>query len=193
MRFRLAALMIVAGSAVWGFGQGGTSRGTASTTIEGKKVTIDYGRPALQGRNFADLMKKLPQDRMWRAGSGAVTILSTDTDLLIGGKKVPVGKYSLYVHCPETGSYSLVLNRDLGQPLSKIWSAAPANLANEPYPHLEYTKEIGAGEVARATSEKSTVPETDLLTYSFEPSGRGAVLTISWGTQAWSVGIQPAK
>jgi hypothetical protein len=193
MRFRLAAMICIAGTAVWGFGQGGASRGTASTTIEGKRVTIDYGRPALKGRSFADLMKQLPQDRMWRAGSGAVTIFSTDTDLLIGGKKVSAGKYSLYIHCPETGTYSLVLNSDLGQPLSKVWSAAPANVANEPYPHFEYTKEIGAGEVLRAALIKSTVPETDLLMYSFKPSGKGAVLTISWGTEAWSVDVQPAK
>jgi hypothetical protein len=193
MRFRLAAMLCIAGAAAWGFGQGGASRGTAGTTIEGKKVTIDYGRPALKGRSFADLMKQLPQDRMWRAGSGAVTIFSTETDLLIGGKKVSAGKYSLYIHCPETGTYSLVLNSDLGQPLSRIWAAAPANAANEPYPHFEYTKEIGAGEVIRAALTKLAVPETDLLTYSFKSSGKGAMLTISWGTEAWSVDVQPAK
>ena len=193
MRFRLAALILVAGLEVSAFGQGMASRATASTKIEGKQVAIDYGQPALKGRNFANLIKQLPQDRMWRAGSGAVTTLSTDADLLIGGKRVPAGKYSIYIHCPDTGNYSLVLNSDLGQPLSKIWSAAPPNQANEPYPHFEYTKEIGTREVVRAALTKITVPETDLLTYAFNPSGSGAGLTISWGTQAWSLKIQTAK
>ncbi len=193
MRIRFTAFILTAGLAVWAFGQGTASRGTATTMIGGKKVAIDYGQPALKGRNFADLMKQLPQDRMWRAGSGAVTTFSTETDLMIGGKKVPAGKYSLYIHCPENGSYALVLNRDLGQPLSKIWSGAPQNQANEPYPHFEYTKEIGTSEVLRAPLNKITVPASDLLTYAFKPSGSGAVLTISWGTQAWSLEMQPAK
>jgi hypothetical protein len=193
MRINLTAFLLIAGTGVWAFGQGGAARGTATTVLGGKKVAIDYGQPALKGRDFADLMKQLPQDRMWRAGSGAVTIFSTETDLLIGGKKVPAGKYSLYIHCPETGNYSLVLNSDLGQPLGKIWSGAPPNQANEPYPHFEYTKEIGKSEVVRAPLTKTTVPATDLLTYVFKPSGSGAALTISWGTQAWSLGVQSAK
>jgi len=193
MRIRLTALVLIAGLGVWAFGQGGASRATASTMIGGKKVAVEYGQPALKGRNFADLMKQLPQDRMWRAGSGAVTVLSTEADLLIGGKKVPAGKYSLYIHCPESGNYSLVLNSDLGQPLSKIWSEAPPNQANEPYPHFEYTKEIGKSEVVRAPLTKTSVPATDLLTYAFKQSGSGAALTISWGTQAWSLEVQQAK
>jgi hypothetical protein len=193
MRVRLTVLILIAGLTAWGFGQGGASRATATTMIGGKKVAVEYGQPALKGRNFADLMKQLPQDRMWRAGSGAVTILSTGADLLVGGKKVPAGKYSLYIHCPENGNYSLVLNGDLGQPLSKIWSGAPPDQANEPYPHFEYTKEIGAKEIVRATLTKTAVPETDMLTYAFKPSGSGAVLTISWGPQAWSLEIQPVK
>ncbi len=193
MRINLTAFLLIAGTGVWAFGQGGAARATATTVLGGKKIAIDYGQPALKGRNFADLMKQLPQDRMWRAGSGAVTIFSTEIDLLIGGKKVPPGKYSLYIHCPETGNYSLVLNSDLGQPLSKIWSGAPPNQANEPYPHFEYTNEIGKSEVVRAPLTKTTVPASDLLTYVFKPSGSGAVLTISWGTQAWSLGVQSAK
>jgi hypothetical protein len=193
MRIGLAALGMVIAAAVCSFSQDDVSRGSATTMIGGKAVTIDYGRPALKGRNFSDLMKQLPSDRIWRAGSGAVTTFSTAGDLLIGGKKVPAGKYSLYVHCPEAGSYSVVLNSDLGQPLGKIWAAAPPNQANEPYPHFEYTKEIGAKEVARAALKKSSVPATDLLTYAFKPSGSGATLTLAWGDQSWSLDLQPAK
>ena len=193
MRIGHAVLLLVFGTAVGSFSQEDASRGSASTMISGKKVSIDYGRPALKGRNFADLMKQLPSDRMWRAGSGAVTTLSTATDLLIGGKKVSTGKYSLYVHCPEAGSYSIALNSDLGQPLGKIWAAAPPNRANEPYPHFEYTKAIGGREVVRAALTKSSVPATDLLTYAFKTSGSGATLTLSWGDQAWSLEIQPAN
>jgi hypothetical protein len=190
---RIVLFTVAFGAAVWAWGQGAQGRGTATATVGGKKVAIDYGQPALKGRKFADLMKQLPGDRMWRAGAGAVTILSTDADLMVGGKRVPAGKYSVYIHCPETGDYSLVLSSDLGQPLGKIWSEAPPNQANEPYPHFEYTKEIAGKEVARVSLKHAAAPATDVLTYAFSPAGKGAGLTISWGDQAWSVDVQPAK
>jgi hypothetical protein len=193
MRVRFAALFFSLGITVLALGQAGDSRGTATTTIGGKKVSIDYGQPALKGRNFDELMKQLPGDRMWRAGSGAVTILSTETALKIGGKKVPAGKYSVYVHCAETGPYSLVLNSDLGQPLGKIWSAAPPAVANQPYPHFEYNKEISSKEVARAALKKASVPATDVLIYTFQTSSKGATLTLAWGDQAWSLEILAAN
>lgn len=183
-------LAVVMGIAVWALGQA-PGRGTAATTIAGKKVSIDYGQPALKGRKFAELMKQLPGDRMWRAGSGAVTILSTDGDLLVGGKKVAAGKYSVYIHCPESGDYSLVLNSDLGQPLGKIWAEAPAAQAKEPYPHFEYAKEIAGKEVVRVPLKKTTAPPTDVLTYSFTPGAKGATLSIAWGDQAWTLGVGP--
>ena len=193
MKTRFAALAALATLGLAATALAQNPRGAAVTTLAGKKVAVDYGRPALKGRDLAALMKQLPADRIWRAGSGAVTTFATAADLLIGGKRIPAGKYSLYVHCPEMGNYAVVLNSDLGQPLGKIWAAAPPNRANEPYPHFDYSKEIGAKEVIRAALIKSSVPATDLLTYAFKSSGSGATLTLTWGDQAWSLEIQSAK
>jgi hypothetical protein len=190
---RIGLLVLAMGVASGLWGQDPQGRGAATTTLAGKKITIDYGKPALKGRKFAELTKNLPGDRMWRAGSGNVTTLATETDLLVGGKKVPAGKYSVYVHCPESGNYSLVLNRDLGQPLGKLWAEAPASQANEPYPHFEYTKEIADKEVARVPLKQAEGQAADTLTYVFKPSGNGATLTLAWGDQAWAVDLQPAK
>ena len=43
-------------------------------------------------------MKQLPADRIWRAGENQVTTFTTEADVTIGGKTVPAGKYSVYVH-----------------------------------------------------------------------------------------------
>src|SRR5687768_8602622 len=100
-------------------------RETAKAMINGKAVSVEYGRPALGGRKMADLLGQLPADRMWRAGVDQATTLTTETDLTIGGKRVPAGKYTVYVHAPATGDYSLVLNSDPGIALKKIFPAAP--------------------------------------------------------------------
>jgi len=193
MRLRWLCIPIALFFSLVTFAQAPAERGKASTTVGDKEVTIDYGRPALKGRSFEEMAKKLPADRMWRAGSGPVTVLTTEGPIAIGGKKVPAGKYSLYVHCPEQGDYSLVVNKDLGQPLVKLFPQAPPATANDPYPHFAYTKEIGDQEVARATMKKITGPATDVFTITFKPAKAGATLLMSWGENNWSVDLAPGR
>jgi hypothetical protein len=183
----IAALSAVAGI----FGQDAWD--IARITINGKKVAIEYGRPLLKGRTLPDLMKQLPPDRIWRAGAGPVTILSTETDLMIGGKKVSAGNYALYMYCPEKGDYALVVNSEIGQPPGEPLPKADSNRTNRPYPaFVGYTQSIGSREVARIPLKQISAPKSEILTYGFEPAGKGAVLTIAWGDQAWTIEFQPA-
>ena len=175
------------------FAQSAAPRDTVSAQVGGAQVSIEYGRPALKGRNVSDLMQQLPADRMWRAGSEQITTLSTTAPILIGGKTVPAGKYSLYIHCPEDGPYALAINKVLGQPLKKIYAAAPPQLANEPWPHFNYQAEIGDQEVARVPMTKSSGNATaDLFTISLAPTGSGAQLRMAWGDQVWSLDVKSA-
>jgi len=191
MRIRQLTPVVILAAAALVFSQ--APRDTATTMISGKKLSIEYGRPALKGRNFADLMKQLKADRMWRAGSDRITTFTTEADLMIGGIRVAAGKYSLYLHCPESGDYSLVLNSDLGQPLIKVWAAAPPAIANDLYPSFDYDKEIGGKEVVRAAMKKISAPAAELLTYTFKSSDKGVLLTLAWGDQHWAIEIQAAK
>src|SRR5262245_15067140 len=187
----LAAAVAVAGLA----SAADHPRGTATATVGGKKVSIDYGRPVLAGRSIDELTSKLPDDRMWRAGENQVTMLMTEGDIVLGGKKVPAGKYSVYVHAPASGDWSLALNSDQGIALGKIWSAAPDNVKNEPWPRLDgYSKNIASTEVARATMKpgKTTAP-VDSFTMDLKPKGDAATLMMSWGDRTWSLDVTPSK
>ncbi len=191
MRKKLFSVLTLSLAVNGAFAQQPAPRETVTAKIGGKQVSIEYGRPSLKGRSFAELTKDLPEDRMWRAGSEQITTLSTETDLLIGGKAVPAGKYSLYVYCPENGDYALAVNKVLGQPLGKIWDAAPAQLANEPWPHFEYQKEIGDMEVARVPLKSEEGNEAvDLFTITLVPHGPSAVLKLAWGTANWSTDVK---
>lgn len=168
-------------------------RGTATIQLGAGKLTIDYGRPALKGRTVAQLLAQLPADRMWRAGADRVTILETTVPVEIGGKTVPAGKYSVYVHCGENDAYSLVLNKDLGQPLKNIWAAAPPEVADQPYPHFNYSQEIADQEILRVPMKRVVADQpVELFTIELKPSGDGAVLSMAWGTEHWSVDVKPA-
>lgn len=192
MRFSTLATLPVLAVATFAFA---AERGTTSASVGGKKLTIEYGRPALKGRTLAELTKQLPEDRIWRAGDDQVTTLTSAGDVLIGGKKLPAGKYSVYVHLGQDGSRSLVINSDLGIPLIKIWDKAPANVANEPWPRLDgYQKNVGDKELVRATMKKETAKAPlDVFTINLVPAGDGATLNLAWGEESWSIDIKPAK
>ena len=160
-----------------------------------KLAAIDYGRPSLKGRSVDDMFKKLPADRVWRAGQNQVTILTADQNLLIGKTKIPSGKYSVYVHVGESGEWALILNSDLGVDLVNIFPKVPPQMAHEKWPYYtNYTEKIAGQEVARVPmkSEKLSV-SVDLFTIELVPDKNGGVLKMSWGDRAASVDIAPAK
>ena len=194
MRVRLihvAAVLVASASLAFA----ASERGTATATLGGKKVTIDYGRPALKGRALGDLIKQLSEDRVWRSGDDQVTTVTTETDLSIGGKTVKAGKYSVYVHLPADGSRNLILNTDLGQPLVKLFAAAPENMKNAPWPYIgDYQAKIGSKEILRAPLKKEMVKApVDVFTIELTPAGAGASLKLSWGDESWSLDLKAAK
>jgi len=170
------------------------ARGSASATLNGKKISIDYGRPELKGRSLSDLMGQLSEDRVWRAGTNQVTTLTTEGPLVIGGKTVPAGKYSLYVHIPESEDWSLLVNRDPGVELIKIFPKAPPQLAHALWPHLDGYDKISKEEVARAAMKKGNAgAQVDAFTIDLKATGGSCTLTMSWGDQVWSAEIKAAK
>ncbi|HSD65810.1 MAG TPA: DUF2911 domain-containing protein [Vicinamibacteria bacterium] len=195
MKTRRAALVTLGALALAAPVLAQAQRGTAVATVGARKVTVDYGRPALKGRTIDALLKQLPPERIWRAGDSEVTTFATEADLKIGGKTVKAGKYSLYVHAPESGQWALVLNTDLGQPLGALWKEAPENLKNAPYPYLgDYEQKIKAKEVLRVDLErgKAAAP-AESFTISFAPKGAASTMTLAWGDQAWSTDIAPVS
>jgi hypothetical protein len=198
MRVNTAAVMAVAalaGAAVALAQQQAAQRETATATFDGRKVAIEYGRPALKGRTLDALTGQLPADRIWRAGENQVTTLTTDTDLMVGNKRVPAGKYSVYVHAPAQGNWSLVLNSDPGIPLKRIYAAAPPEVADALWPRLDGYEKIAATEVARIplTAANPSTPAEHFV-IRLEPAKSGAsALTLMWGDRGWTTTVKPAR
>ena len=68
---------------------------SASGKIGNAMVSIKYGAPSLQGRKILGAIE--PYGKPWRAGGNAATTITTDRDLTIEGKKLPAGKYNLFM------------------------------------------------------------------------------------------------
>lgn len=87
-------------------------RGAAEATIGGAKVTIDYGRPSLKGR---DMLAQAPVGTVWRTGADKSTTFTSEADLAFGGTTIPKGSYSLFTKRTGADAWSLVFNKQTGQ------------------------------------------------------------------------------
>ncbi len=127
-----------------------------------KNVSIEYGQPHLRGR--AGLPSELATDgTVWRTGANSATTFRTEADLVIGGKDVPAGAYSLYT-IRENGQYLLIINNNTGQwgtqyDATKDFARVPLRVRNR--------------HEAQESLQITMVPAD-------AQSARG-VLTISWG------------
>ena len=170
-------------------------RETVTAELGGKKVAVEYGRPSLKGRPVKDLLGQLPANRVWRAGVDQVTTLTTDAEILVGGKKVPAGTYTLYLHAPESGPYELLVNKDPGVKLKTIYAAAPPSLADAMWPHIEDYPTIKDKEVARVALKSAAAHSgaADRFLVTMAPAKDGvSALTLSWGDQSWTTKVRAA-
>ncbi|MEJ2006560.1 MAG: DUF2911 domain-containing protein [Acidobacteriota bacterium] len=105
----------------------GNNRGEAKATIGSAHVSIDYGRPSLQGR---DPLKMISPGQVWRLGASAPTTIDTDHDLLFGNTRVPKGKHILLAQMVEPGKWVLLVSNKAAseyEPSAKI-AEAPMKL-----------------------------------------------------------------
>lgn len=192
MTIRLALTAAVLAAATYASAQAPAPRETATAMVGGKKVTVEYGRPALAGRKMADLLTQLPADRIWRAGMDQATTLTTEGDITVGGKTVRAGKYTVYLHAPATGPYSLVLNSDPGIALKLIYPAAPAAVADALWPRLDGYDKVKDKEVIRVPLRKATAAEAmDRFLIGLQPAkGARSAITLTWGGESWTADIK---
>lgn len=72
-------------------------------------ITVTYGRPSARGRKIFGQL--IPFDSLWRTGANDCTALALRETVIIGGKKIPAGKYSLF-SIPAQEEWTIILNRD---------------------------------------------------------------------------------
>lgn len=100
----------------------------ATGSIGGATITINYSSPAVKGRKvWGDLV---PYDKVWRLGANEATIFETSKDIMVEGKKLPAGKYSLYA-IPGENEWTFIFNSKTGQWGIKMDGSATEDPAND--------------------------------------------------------------
>ncbi|HVL65909.1 MAG TPA: DUF2911 domain-containing protein [Vicinamibacterales bacterium] len=82
---------------------------------DGKWIEITYSRPIKRGRDLfgsgADYGKTLNAGApVWRAGANQTTRLKTEVPLVIAGKTIPAGEYSLFVELKSPTEWNLIVS-----------------------------------------------------------------------------------
>jgi len=134
-----------------------------STVIEGTKVKIVYGSPAVRDRKIWDGL--VPYNEVWRTGANEATYIQTSEDLLINGQLLPKGSYAIFT-IPSDSSWTIIFNEEWNQ-----WGAY----------HYKPNADIFRVEV---TPEKGSFKER--MTFKFE----GNQLIFAWENLTFSLDIQ---
>ena len=159
------------------------------TYIGGKWIEITYGRPIKRGRDLfggtgANYGKAVnPDAPVWRAGANNSTQLKNEVPLVINGKTIAPGTYTMFIDL-KPNSWTLIVSN---------WKAAarfdPSNDAQktgEVFGAFGYSPEK---DVVRAPMTVGTLPfSVDQLTWSFtDMSDAGGKMTIMWDKTVASV------
>jgi len=133
----------------------------------GKSVTSDYSSPQMKGRKiYGDLV---PFGKVWRTGANEATTFVASGDLVVGGKTVPTGSYTIFT-IPAVDKWTLIINKKTGE-----WG-------------IPYKYE--SDELARVDMNVSKLPApVENFTIAFDKSGSGCALQMEWETTRASVDI----
>jgi hypothetical protein len=139
----------------------------------GKTITTDYSSPRMRGRKiYGDLV---PWGKVWRAGANEATTFVTTADVIVGGKTVPAGNYTIFV-VPTAEKWTLIVQKTTGE-----WGI--------PYPP---TKPVDAGELLRTDMAVSSLPSPlENFTIAYDQTSGGCTLHMDWETTRASVDITP--
>lgn len=145
-----------------------SQRGTVSQMVAFTRLEIEYGRPTARGRALFGAL--VPWDSVWHPGADSATTLRVSQAVMIEGRPLAAGAYSLWLIPRATGPWTMIVSRATG-------------IQHTPYP--------GAGsDVLRIDVLPDSASRVETLTYAFPQVLRdAAVLRMQWGDQGISLRV----
>jgi hypothetical protein len=153
------------------FAQGGSRPSpAASATCDlgaGKTIKTNYSSPRTKGRKiYGELV---PFGDVWRTGANEATTFVASADVMVGGKSVPAGSYTIFT-VPNADKWTLIVNKKTGE-----WG-------------IPYKYE--SDELARVDMKVSKLPSpVEIFTIAYAKSGGGCTMHIDWETTRASVDL----
>jgi hypothetical protein len=146
-----------------------SQRGTVSQNVAFTEISIVYGRPVARGRALFGAL--VPWDEIWHPGADSATRMTFNHDLLIEGKPLKAGEYTLWLIPREHARWTVIFSR-------------AAHVFHKPYPSAQF-------EVLKVDVTPEQVSSVESLTIYFPMVLRDeAVMRLHWGTTAVPIRIK---
>ena len=149
--------------------------GWSRVAIGDAYVSVVYGRPYKRGRNNVfgtkDSGAIVPFGERWRTGANEATEITVTKNVLVGGKPLAAGTYSLST-TPGPDSWTIHFNSRLG--LDGLGTFADNKFT---------PVDLGPTDVMTVTAKATQLPqdkEVDQFTIDFERTGSGADMVLRW-------------
>lgn len=165
----VVGLLTIATSSVPLDAQMASERGSVAQTVDGTTITVTYHRPRARGRT-ALFGSRVHWGEIWTPGANWATKLNVTQDIVIEGRAVPAGSYSVWIVIAR-GPWEMVLDRD-----TTLF-------------HTQGPKER-PGQI-RFPVSRDKRPFMEVLTWWFpEVRASGATLALQWDTVYVPVRLQ---
>lgn len=151
---------------------------TVKQTIGLTEAEVVYSRPRAHGREiFGGLV---PYDEMWRTGANKATMISFNTDVMVQGKKLPAGAYSLFT-IPGKKEWTIVINKN-----TELWGVSGYKESEDVMRFMVESEKL-KGEVESFTIgfENVTTSSAELW-LTWEKTGVKIDITVDSETAAWA-------
>jgi hypothetical protein len=143
---------------------------TVSLDLNGKKITITYGRPFLKGRHVGE--EVAPYGKVWRLGADEATKLTVTTRVKVANTlELAPGSYALFV-TPQSDKWTLIVNKVADQ-----WGA------------FKYDQSQDIGRVDLPVTKTSSPVEQFTIALT-KQSGNTLTLTLAWGNESVSTTLE---
>ncbi len=149
--------------------------GWSRITLGDTYISVMYGRPYKRGRNNIFGTKEsgaiVPFGDRWRTGANEATEITVTGNVLVGGKPLRAGTYSLFT-TPGPETWTLHVNSRLGLDGLGVF-------ADNKFTPVE----LGPSDVLVVTAKATQLPEdkeVDQFTIDFERTASGADMVLRW-------------
>lgn len=134
-----------------------------SQIVDGTKVTIEYSRPRLRGRNVVFGTRAVQWGEVWTPGANWATTLEVSGPITLSGVKVPKGKYGLWMIVAQDSTWTMLLDPE--------WRQF----------HMEHPKPSERHIKVTVAADSSAPWSEEALTFSFPSvTARGASIAMHW-------------
>ena len=146
-----------------------SQRGSVTQMVAFTEISVAYGRPVARGRALFGAL--VPWDSVWHPGADSATRITFTHDVVLEGKPLRAGEYSLWLIPRATRPWTLIVSR-------------AAHVFHKPYPGERF-------DVLRLdVTPEQVSPVESFAIYFPEVLRDEAVMRLHWGTTALALHIK---